>query len=122
MKKFNWIVALVLNYVTCGIYSLYMWFVITKNSNKMAEQAGVKKIMGFIPSILLGCITFGIYTIIWMYKFEKLQVELAKANGTSSQPVESPIVLLILMIVPIYSFYVFCDNYNRNVDAAATAA
>ncbi len=122
MKKFNWIVAFILNYVTCGIYSLYMWIVMTKNSNKMAEKAGVKKIMGFIPALLLSCITLGIYAIIWMYKFEKLQVEIAKANGTSTQPTDSPIVLLILMIVPIYSFYVFCDNYNRNVDAAAANA
>ena len=122
MKKFNWITACLLNIVTCGIYSLYMWIVMTSNSNKMAEQCGAKKIMGFIPALLIGCVTCGIYTIIWMYQFEKLQVEISKAKGTSTQPTDSPLLLLILICVPIYSFYVFCDNYNRNVDVTAAAA
>ena len=122
MKKFNWIAVLILNIITCGIYSLYLWFVMAKNSNLMAEKSGSKKIMGFIPAVLLGCVTFGIFTIIWMYQFCRLQVEISKANGTNTQPTDTPILLLILMIVPVYSYYVLCDNYNRNVDVAAISA
>lgn len=121
MKKFNWILAFVLNFVTCGIYTLYLWIVMTKNSNKMAEAKGIKKIVGFIPVIFLTIITFGIFSIIWLYLFQKQQVAIAKAYGVQTAPTESPFLLFILMIVPIYSFYVLCDNYNRNVDAASAA-
>ena len=111
MKKFNWITAFLLNVVTCGIYSLYMWIVMTSNSNKMAEQCGAKKIMGFIPALLIGCVTCGIYTIVWMYQFEKLQVEISKAKGTSTQPTDSPLLLLILTCIPrdggVFRFFNF---------------
>ena len=119
MKKFNWIVAFILSYVTCGIYSLYMFFVMADNSNKMAEKSGTPKINGFIVAVLLGMITCGIYTLFWMYKFFKQQVEIAKANGVTVQPVEEPIILLILCIGPVYNYYMVCDVYNKNVDATA---
>ena len=59
------------------------------------------------------------YTLVWMYKFFKQQVEIAKANGVTVQPVEEPIILLILCCVPVYSYYMLCDIYNKNVDATA---
>ncbi len=123
MKKFSWIKAWLLPCFTFGIYSIYMWVVMTKNSNKMAEANGVKKIMGFIPSVLLGCITCGIYSLVWMYKFQKQQIAIAQACGTETKPTQSAFLLFILMCVPIYSYIVLCGNYNRNVDvAAATVA
>jgi phosphoglycerate-specific signal transduction histidine kinase len=79
MKKFNWILFLVLNYVTCGLWGIYVWTVITKNKNVMAEKYGVQKIMGYIPTFLLTMITCGIYGLVWFYKMSKQQVELNKA-------------------------------------------
>ncbi len=117
MKKFSWIKALLLPCITCGIYNLYMWHVMTKNSNKMAEEKGVNKIMGFIPALLLGCITFGIYTLVWNFKFQKQQIAIAEACGIKTKPTQSAFLLFILMIVPIYSYIVLCGNYNNNVDA-----
>jgi hypothetical protein len=43
MKKFDWIVTLILSLVTCGIYALYMFYVMAGNSDKMAEKSGVQK-------------------------------------------------------------------------------
>ena len=117
MKKFNWIKALILNYVTCGIYSLYMWFVMAKNNNAMADKYGQKKIANFIVAILLGYITCGIYAIVWQFKFYKLQVAIAEANGAAITPVKKPILLTIITFVPVYSFYVLCTNYNNCVEA-----
>lgn len=119
MKKFNWITTLILNVVTCGIYSLYMWYTMAKNSNKMAEQLGKDTIMGFIGAYLLGMITGGIYTIYWTYKFFKLNVEIAEAKGVEVKPVNNPILLLLIFCVPVYSYYVLCELYNNNVDAVA---
>ena len=119
MKKFNWITALILNVVTCGIYSLYMWYTLAKNSNKMAEQLGKQTIMGFIGAYLLGMVTFGIYPIYWMYKYFKLSVEIAEAKGVEVKPVNNPILLLLICCVPVYSYYVLCELNNNNVDAVA---
>ena len=121
MKKFNWITAIIFNVLTFGIYSMYMWYVMTKNNNAMAEKYGVKKITGFIVAVLLGFITFGIYQLIWYYKFHAQQIAIAQAAGTKTAPCESAFLLFIITFVPIYSFYVMCDNYNKCVDASEAA-
>lgn len=117
MKKFNWITALLLNIVTMSIYSIYMWYKMAKQQNEMAEQVGEKKIMGFIPAFLLGCVTCGIFVIVWYFLFMKQQAALAEAKGVALAPTANPIVLTILVFIPIYSFYVICDNCNKLVDA-----
>lgn len=118
MKQFNWIKALLLNVVTCGIYSIYMWYKMNDNNNKLAEKEGLKTNMNFIVAMLLSVVTCGIFLYVWYYKFFKTQVALAKAHGVKVAPTENAIVLLILVFVPIYSFYMMCDNYNRTVAAA----
>lgn len=117
MKKFNWIKALLLNVVTLGIYSLFMWFKMAKQQNEMAEQLGEKKIMGFVGAFLLGMVTCGIFTIVWYFLFMKQQAAVAAAKGAALTPTASPIVLTILVFIPIYSFYVICNNCNTLVDA-----
>lgn len=118
MKKFNWVHTLLLNVVTCGIYSIYAWYVMTENNNKIAADLGVnEKRMNFILVVLLSTVTCGILPIIWYYRFMRQQVAIANAVNVKAAPTESPIVLLIITFVPIYSFYVLCDNYNRTVDA-----
>lgn len=121
MKKFNWVKCLLLPCVTFGIYGLYMWIVMSKNSNKMAEACGEKKIIGFFPALLLGCVTCGIVPLVWSIKYQMQQVAIAKANGIATKPVQNGFVLWLLMCVPIYSYIVLCGNYNANVDAQAEA-
>ena len=116
-KQFNWVAFWLLGVVTCGIYPLYVWYKMTQTNNEIAAKYGEKPIMNFLLSLLLGCVTCGIYSIIWIYKFMDLQVKIAEKSGVSVAPSNSPIVLLLLSFVPIYSFYVLCDNYNRTVAA-----
>ncbi len=117
MKQYSWIKALILNVVTCGIYSFIMWIKMTSARNKVAEKYGVKRIKGFIPAMLLGIITCGIYEIVWMFKFAKLTVETAKAKGISIPAGNNTFVHFILMsIIPVYSFYVLCTAHNRIVE------
>lgn len=116
-KRFNWIVVWLVGAVTCTIYTLYAWFTMGKNQNKMAEQVGVATTMNFIVAFLLGCVTLGIVPLVWMYKFCKQQVALAEAKGVELAPTKSPIVLWLLLFVPIYSFYMLCSNYNKLAEA-----
>ncbi len=115
MKKINWITALILNIVTCGIYSLYMFYVISKNNNELAEKNDVKPITSFIVAFLLGMVTCSIYLIYWYYKLMEQQVAINKASGANIAISDNPIVLTVCMFVPILSFYVLCENYNAGV-------
>lgn len=116
MKKFNWLTAFLLNFVTCGIYTLYMFYKITQNNNTVAKKYGQKEIQGFIVAFLLGIITCSIYLIYWYYKINEQMVNIQKAKGQTPVLSDSPIVLLILMFVPILNYYVLCENYNQVVD------
>ncbi len=116
-KTFNWITVWLLGAVTCGLYTLYVWYVMAEENNKLAEKYGIKTIPNFIVAYLLGCVTCGIYLIYWMYKFMSIQAEVAEKSSVQVAPSNNPIVLLLLSFVPIYSFYMLCDNYNRTVEA-----
>ena len=117
MKKFNWIKTLLLNVVTCGIYSFYWWYKMAKQQNEMAEQVGVKKIMGFIPAFLLGCVTCGIFLTVWYFLFMKQETALAEAKGVSLVPSNNTFVMFLMVFVPIYGFYAICTSSNNLVDA-----
>ncbi len=117
MKRFEFIVTFLISYFLCGIYGLYAWYHMAKNDNEIARQNGKAVIMDFIPAYLLGCVTCGIYFIYWYYKYFEQQVELQKLYGVKSDPTDNPVLLMLLMFVPVYSYYVLCDNYNRLADA-----
>ena len=118
MKKFNWLTTFLLNVVTCGIYSIYAWYVMTENNNKIAAALGVnEKRMNFILVLLLSTVTCGIFPIVWYYFFMRHQVAIANAVGAKITPTESPILLLIITFIPVYSFYVLCENYSKTVEA-----
>lgn len=117
MKKFEFVPTLVLSLVTCGIYTLYALYVMNQNNNTIARKYGVAEISGLVKAILLGCVTCGIYTLYWVYKFFDQQIAIAKASGVQPAPVDNAIVMLLLYYVPVYNYYILCDNYNRTVDA-----
>ncbi len=121
MKKVKWWALLIFPFITCGIYALVALARMSKNSNKIAEACGEKKIIGFIPALLLGFVTCGILWLVWAIKFHSQQIKIANANGISTKPAKNAFVLFILMFVPVYNCIVICDNYNRNVDAATYA-
>lgn len=116
MKKFDFIPTVILSIVTCGIYSLYVWYVANKNNNTIAEGMGMPKISSFIMCLLLGAITCGIYTIYWYYKFCDQQINILKAKGRQPVISDSPILTLILLFVPFLSWYILCENYNQGID------
>lgn len=100
-----------------------MWYVMTETNNAIAAQLGVnEKRMNYILALLLPAVTCGIVPLVWMYRFMRQQAAIAKAAGVKTSPSESPLILLILCCVPIYSIYMLCNNYNTTVDAATAKA
>lgn len=116
MKKFNVITAIILSAITCGIYSLYLWYVVITNNNQIAANNNIPQISGFIKFILLSTVTCGIYGIYWYFKFWQQEGAILQAYGKPHVITGEPIVNLLLMFVPILSWYVLCESYNRGVD------
>ncbi|MCR5350611.1 MAG: DUF4234 domain-containing protein [Acholeplasmatales bacterium] len=67
MTKRSIVTFILLSLFTCGIYSLYWYYVTTEELNKC--ETSTPSIQNFIVAFLLGIITCGIYTIYWEYKF-----------------------------------------------------
>lgn len=116
-KRVNWLLWWLVGYVTCGIYGMYVWYQMTKDMNAMAEKAGEKTIMGFIPQLLLGIVTCGIYSLIWMFQFFGLMTRLSDRYNAGITP-ENTFIKFILAYVPIFSFYWIADSFNKIADKA----
>lgn len=115
-KRINWLAMWLLGAVTFGIFEIVMWFRITKQQNEMAERLGEKRVMNYIAVFLLGCVTCGIVPLIWCLLFFKQQKNLAEAKGIDLFPTTNAFVLWILMLVPVFRYYVLCTNHNKLCD------
>ena len=65
-KRELW-VTILLNLVTCGIYSLFFVYDLARDSNKMCE-GDKEETPGLAVYILLSIVTCGIYQLYWEYK------------------------------------------------------
>lgn len=119
MKKFDFIPTILLSIVTCGIYGIYVWYKMGEDNNQIARVCGIPEIKNYIIAILLGAVTCGIYSFYWMYKFMEQQVRILKAYGKPAAATDSPFLLLIIMFIPIFSWYILCENSSRGIDAAS---
>ncbi len=116
MKKFNWIMVLLLGYVTCSIYTIYAWFQTAADHNTLAKKYGQKELMNFFVAFLIGMVTCGIYLYVWMFLYSKQMADLAKAKGVKLIISDEPIVLFLCWFIPFFGFYVWIENHNLLVD------
>ena len=113
--RISWVKWWLLGIVTFGIYNLIMWHKMTKNLNQMSEAVGEKKIMGFIPQLLLGFVTCGIVSIIWIIKFFAKLSKLNAAKNAGLAPANG-FVMFLISLVPIYSFVWLAGANNKLAD------
>ena len=114
IKERNIAVSIVLSIITCGIYGIY-WFVVLTNETN--EAAGVQGTSGGV-AFLLTLITCGIYGIYWAYKQgEKLD----QATGKSSS---NSILYLVLELIGlgIIAYALMQNELNKIAQNGTTAA
>ncbi len=92
IQKRDIVLAIVLSIVTCGIYGLYWFVVLTDDANRISEDDTTS---GGI-SLLLTIITCGIYGIYWSYKMGK-KIYDAGQNYNKNIP-DNSILYLILSL------------------------
>ena len=97
-NKRNPIVVLLLSIVTCGIYALYLVYMISREVRDFRGDQSIDPGM----ELLLCIITCGLYEIYWFYKYGRLVFDMQKKVGVPN-PNDISIVLLLL---PIFGFSV----------------
>ena len=91
IKKRDIVVSIILSLVTCGIYSIY-WFVVLTDEVKAA--ADDQNFQSGVVAFLLTLITCGIYGLYWAYQMGKL---MEKAQQNNNLPAKDNSVLYLVL-------------------------
>ncbi|TCK90557.1 uncharacterized protein DUF4234 [Natranaerovirga hydrolytica] len=93
MEKRSIGVAILLSLVTCGIYSMYWMYALSKDlieyNGEVGESAGTE--------LLLSIITCGLYFIYWCYKMGQ-RIYDAEVKSNVAHPNDDSVMYLILGI------------------------
>ena len=93
MKERDIAVAIILSIVTCGIYAIY-WFIVLTDDAK--RYSGDNNMLSGGVSFLLALITCGIYGFYWAYRMGQI-IEIAQnKNGVTAR--DNAILYLILQV------------------------
>lgn len=104
--------ALLFSVLTCGLYSIYWFIMITDEANALSGEDGISGGIAF----LLGLVTCGIYTIYWNYKMGKtMQIAQQRAGMHGA---DNSILYLILSIFgfQIISYCIIQSDINAIVE------
>ncbi len=109
IKRRSIVTAIILYFVTCGIYGIYWFIVLTNEMNQASGKTGDTS--GGI-AFLLNLVTCGIYGYFWAYKLGEKRDIVANEKGSSA------ILYLVLSLLG-FGFIVYClaqDALNKAVD------
>lgn len=94
MKQRDIAVSVILTIVTCGIYGIYWFIVLTDDINCQSPDNFPSGVVCF----LLGIVTCGIYSIYWAYRMGQMIADIKRRRELPGGS-DMPIVHLILQIV-----------------------
>lgn len=105
----NIVVCILLSLITCGIYSIYWFIVMTDESNMVSDDQTASGGMAFLFTL----ITCGIYFYYWNYKMGQ---KLHQAGQKFNKPIgDNSIVYLLLSIfgLGIINYCIIQSDLNR---------
>lgn len=105
MNKRNIVVALLLTFVTCGIYGVY-WYL--KLDSELCEASGDWSGQHGIVLLLLNLVTCGIWGFIWSYQAGK-KMDTLENNTTNNTVV---FILLALFGLGIVNWCIIQNKLN----------
>lgn len=112
IQKRNLAIAVILSLVTCGIYTVYWFVVLTNEANRLAHsQKGTSGGM----ALVLTFITCGIYGLYWAYRMgENLDIA-ASQRGLMTQN-RSVLYLILQIVLPIVGMVLMQSTINDILD------
>ncbi|MDE7263030.1 MAG: DUF4234 domain-containing protein [Anaeroplasmataceae bacterium] len=107
MTKRSVAAVVLLSIFTCGIYTIY-WFYVT--ANELNNEKPEEELTNYIIAILLSLVTCGIYMIYWLYKFY------SKVDSVTGK--QNAIVNLIInfFLTPIVPMAIVQSSINDYVE------
>jgi hypothetical protein len=106
----NIVTAIIFSILTCGIYSIYWFIVLTDDLNRLTNE---ENDMSGGLSFILNMVTCGIYGYFWAYKMGQ---KVDKLNNNSSGYSGIVYILLIVFGLQIVSFALMQDTINKTVE------
>ena len=93
-KERNVALAIVFTIITCGIYGIY-WFVVL--TDEVKEKSKDEQMVSGGVAFLLSLITCGIYSIYWAYKMGKAMQVAEKNSGVGDA--DNSVLYLVLQLL-----------------------
>lgn len=104
-------VSILLTFVTCGIYGIYWFIVLTDEVNIALGKKDTSGGMAFLFTI----ITCGIYSIYWAYRMGQKTGELKRMRGAGQTDDSVVYLLLSLFGLSIITWALIQNELNSNV-------
>lgn len=101
--------TIILSLITCGIYGIYWFIVLTDDINKVSGDYKTSGGMAFLYSLL----TCGIYTFIWNYKMGKKLYEAGERHGKNISDNSILYLVLSLFGFGIVSYALMQNDLNQ---------
>ena len=105
----NIVSCIILSIITCGIYSIYWFIVMTDESNYLVDEKSASGGMAFLYTIL----TCGIYAIYWNYKMGKKMTEAGNKYNMATSDNAVLYVILSLFGFGIINYCLIQSDLNR---------
>ena len=121
-KNRNFVIYLILTFLTGGLYMIYFWWGFIKDMNLICGEEGESP--NSILVLIFSVITCGIYYFYWMYKHsERIKNTAPRYNVRIKQSSES--ILLWAIVGTIFAFgfgillgqYFMINNFNKLTNA-----
>lgn len=112
ISKRDIVVAIILTFITCGIYGIYWFIVMTDDVNSLSDEKMASGGTAFLYSIL----TCGIYTFYWNYKVGQKMGEVGKKYN---KPINDNSVLYLVLSIFGLGLVNYCliqSDLNRFAD------
>lgn len=93
IQKREIVTAILLSLVTCGIYGIYWFVVMTDDANKVNNENGTSGGMALLFTLL----TCGLYSIYWNYKMGQRLYEAGQKQGKNIN--DNSILYLVLSLL-----------------------
>ena len=112
ISKRDIVVAIILTFVTCGIYGIYWFIVMTDDVNSLSDEKTASGGTAFLYSIL----TCGIYMLYWNYKMGQRMAEVGKKYNKSIN--DNSVLYLVLSIfgLGIVNYCLIQSDLNKFAD------
>ena len=113
MKERNIVTAIILTIVTCGIYGIYWFIVITDDAKYAAKD---DKIASGGVAFLFTLLTCGIYGIYWAYKMGELVAKAQEDRGMTAKNNGVLYLVLELLGLGIIDYVLIQNDLNEIVN------